>query len=182
MNMNMSMFTYKEGVADVVHKLASEGVYGDIPELVKRLWTTRKEATDTWTCWWENYLLDAGLTDKQAVRFSKEMATYSAEQCGITLYHIDNEEQKEVMDVHTWQAELFRSREFDEAARALACLYNYCEEHGLINNEAIDEEGRAYRAVSLELRQIGLDPTQRTYVEIVLNDEASGLRVETMAI
>ena len=179
----MDTFMYKEGVVNVINKLSRANIYGDIPELVNHLRNTRKEVTDTWLNWWENYLLDAGLTDGQAVEYSEEIAMYAAEECGITLYHIDNAEQKEVTDVYTWQAELFRSREFEQAARALAILYKYCESHGFIDSEAIDEDGRACRAVSLELRQIRCtDASQRMYAEVVLADEANGMRLETVAI
>ena len=180
--MSMNMFMYKEGVANVIAKLSYDGVYGNLPELVNKLWKTRKEHTDTWTFWWENYLLDAGLPEKQVVKYSKEMAIYSAAQCGIILYYIDAKKEKEVYDVHSWQAELFRSSEFEVAAEALARLYNYCEEHGLIDNEAVDAEGHAYRSVSLELHQFRRETTQRTAVEIILRDEASGYRAEQVTL
>ena len=179
----MDTFMYKEGVANVINKLSLAHIYGDIPELVNHLRNTRKEVTDTWLNWWENYLLDAGLADEQAVRCSEEIAMYAAEECGITLYHIDNETQKEVTDVYTWQAELFRSREFEQAARALAILYNYCESHGFIDSEAVDKDNISYKSVTLELRQIRYaDASQKTSVEVILNDEANGTRVESVRL
>ena len=179
----MDTFMYKEGVVNVINKLSHANIYGDIAELDKHLRNTRKEVTDTWLNWWENYLLDAGLTDKQAVEYREEIAMYAAEQCGVTLYHIDNVAQKEVKDVYTWQAELFRSQEFEQASRAMAILYSYCESHGFIDNEAVDKDGIAYRSVTLELRQIRYaDASQKTSVEVVLNDEANGTRVESVRL
>ena len=179
----MDTFMYKEGVVNVINKLSRANIYGDIPVLVNHLRNTRKEVTDTWLNWWENYLLDAGLADEQAVRYSEEIAMYAAEQCGITLYHIDNAAQKEVTDVYTWQAELFRSQEFEQAARAMAILYNYCESHGFIDSEAVDKDNTAYKSVALELRQIRYtDASQKTSVEVILNDEANGTRVESVRL
>lgn len=179
----MNTFMYKEGVVNVINELSAKHIYGDIPELVKHLQGTRKEVTDTWLNWWENYLLDAGLADEQVAEYSHEIAIYAAEQCGVTLYHIDNEAQKEVTDVYTWQAELFRSQAFEQAARAMAILYNYCKSHGFIDDEAVDKDNTAYKSVSLELRQIRYaDAPQKTSVEVILNDEANGTRVESIRL
>ena len=179
----MDVFMYKEGVVDVISKLSRDDIYGNIPELVRQLQLTRKEEYGSWLNWWENYLLDAGLTDKRVIEYSHEIAVYAAEQCGITLYHIDSETQKEVKDVYTWQAELFRSHEFEQAARALTHLYKYCEARGFIDNEATDENGRAYRSISLELRRTQFNGgSQRISVETILSDEANGTRVESITI
>ena len=179
----MDTFMYKEGVVNVINKLSNANIYGDIPTLVNHLRGTRKKVTNTWLNWWKNYLRDTGLADEQVAAYSYEIAMYAAEQCGITLYHIDNAAQKEVTDVYTWQAELFRSQEFEQAARAMAILYNYCESHGFIDREAVDANGNAYRSVSLELRQIRYtDASQRAYMEVVLTDEANGTRVESVRL
>ena len=179
----MYTFMYKEGVVNVINKLSRANIYGDIPVLVNHLRDTRKEVTRTWLNWWENYLLDAGLADEQAVSYSEEIAMYAAEQCGIIVYHIDDETQKEVTDVYTWQAELFRSYELEQAVRALGVLYRYCESHGFIDDEAVDKDNTAYRSVALELRQIRYaDASQKTSVEVILNDEANGTRVESIRL
>ena len=176
----MYTFMYKEGVVNVINKLSRANIYGDIAELDKHLRIIRKVEYGSWLTWWENYLLDAGLADEQAVKYSEEIAMYAAEQCGIIVYHIDDETQKEATDVYTWQAELFRSHEFEQAVRTLGVLYKYCENNGFIDREAVDENGNAYKSVTLELRQIRYtDASQKTSVEVVLTDEANGMRVES---
>ena len=179
----MYTFMYKEGVVNVINKLSNASIYGNMAELDKYLRIVRKVEYGSWLTWWENYLLDAGLADEQAVSYSEEIAMYAAEQCGIIVYHIDDETQKEVTDVYTWQAELFRSYELEQAVRALGVLYKYCENNGFIDREAADKDNIAYRSVSLELRQIRYaDASQRTFVEVILNDEANGTRVESIRL
>ena len=179
----MDTFMYKEGVVNVISKLSHAHIYGDIAELDKHLRIVRKVEYGSWLTWWENYLLSAGLADEQAVKYSEEIAMYAAEQCGIIVYHIDDETQKEVRDVYTQRAELFRSYELEQAVRTLGVLYKYCENNGFIDSEAVDKDGIAYRSVALELRQIRYaDASQRMYVEVVLTDEANGMRLETAII
>ena len=179
----MDTFMYKEGVVNVINKLSNANIYGDIAELDKHLRIVRKVEYGSWLTWWENYLLDAGLASEQVVRYSEEIAMYAAEQCGIIVYHIDDETQKEVKDVYTQRAELFRSYELEQAVRTLGVLYKYCENNGFIDREAVDENGNAYKSVSLELRQIRYaDAQQKTSVEVVLADEDNGTRVESIRL
>ena len=168
---------YKSGVAAVITKLAYDNIYGDQEELLKHMYSVKKTSTSQWRNWWHYWLKDAGLSEKLIDAYVDKYAMYSAEQCGVTLCDIDADTGKEVYDLYDKQAMLFRSEAFEKAAAALNELCDYCRDTGLIDYEAIDENGRAGISLSIAIQQTRYDSTQRTYMEVVMRDEKNKMSI-----
>ena len=150
--------TCKEGIADVIRKLASLGVYGDQIALITRLDRTCTAHVDAWQEWWHDWLLDAGVTrEQERTAIYNEIGLFSAEACNVRLYEVVSEYdgpilvEKEVDVVQVSKlASMTKSSLYKDIARQLNTLYRYCVDEGIISLPESDDQSVAIR---LELRQ-----------------------------
>lgn len=150
--------TCKEGIADVIQKLASLGVYGDQIALITRLDRTCTAHVDAWQGWWYNWLLDAGVTrEQERTAIYNEVGLLSAKACNVRLYEVVSEcdgpilVEKEVDVVQVSKlTSLTKTTLYKDIARQLNTLYRYCVDEGIISLPESDDQSVA---IKLELRQ-----------------------------
>lgn len=178
--------TCREGIADVIQKLSSLGVYGDQIALITRLDRTRTEHVDTWKEWWLDWLKDAGITREQELTAVYDViGLFSAKACSIRLYEVVSEYngpilvEKEVDLVQVSKlASLTKSDLYKDIVSKLNSLYKQCVDEGIIS---LPESDDCSSAIQLELRQFMWKVTDSVYastkVEVRVTDDSGAQSV-----
>lgn len=161
--------TCKEGIADVIQKLASLGVYGDQIALITRLDRTYMDHVDVWQEWWLDWLMDAGITREQDLTaIYNEVGLFSAKACNVRLYEVVSEYdgpilvEKEVDIVQVPKlASMTKIDLYKDIVNKLNILYRHCVDEGVITLSESDDQSTA---IQLELRQFMRKVTNSAYV------------------
>ena len=157
-NGTSKLCTCKEGIADVIQKLASLGVYGDQIALITKLDRTCTEHVDTWQEWWLDWLIAAGITREQELTaIYNEVGLLSAKACNVRLYEVVSEYdgpiliEKEVDIVQVSKlVSMTKTDLYKDIVSKLNALYKHCVNEGII---ALSESSDQSVALQLELRQ-----------------------------
>ena len=178
--------TCREGIADVIQKLSSLGVYGDQIALIIRLDRTRTEHVDTWKDWWLDWLMDAGVTREQELTaIYNEVGLFSAKACSVRLYDVVQEYNgpilvdKEVDVVQVSKlANLTKTDLYKDIVGKLNSLYRQCVDEGILS---LPESDDCSSAIQLELRQFMWKVTDSVYastkVEVRVTDDSGAQSV-----
>lgn len=165
----------KDGVISVMEKLRLHGIYGNQHALLNKLYHCKSAHIDEWSDWWSNWFKDAGVTSDYAKVLTDEIAMHAAKACGITIYHVeydeDTEQEEIVYDVYSKEAALLKSDEFINAAQALTELFNFCVSNGFIDTETVDKDGCGMATLGIQLQQFKSTNCNQTMVEVNIHDE-----------
>jgi hypothetical protein len=183
---NNLVCTCREGIADVIQKLSSLGVYGDQIALITRLDRTRTEHVDTWQDWWLNWLQNAGITREQELTaVYNVIGLFSAKACNIRLYDVVSEYEGPILVDKTVDvvqvsklASLTKSDLYKDIVSKLSSLYQQCVAEGILS---LPESDDCSSAIQLELRQFMWKVTDSVYastkVEVRVTDDSGAQSV-----
>lgn len=185
-NENNLVCTCREGIADVIQKLSSLGVYGDQIALITRLDRTQSEHVDTWQEWWQEWLKDAGITREQELTAVYDViGLFSAKACNIRLYEVVSEYEGPILVEKTVDvvqvsklASLTKSDLYKDIVSKLNSLYRQCVDEGILS---LSESDDCSSAIQLELRQFMWKVTDSVYastkVEVRVTDDSGAQSV-----
>ncbi len=180
MNFNESkVCTCREGIADVLHKLSSLGVYGDQISLITKLDRTQSEHVDTWEAWWLDWLINAGITREQELTaIYNVVGLFSAKACNVRLYEVVSEYDgpilvEKIVDVVQVSklASLTKSDLYTDIVSKLNSFYHQCIDEGVIT---LSESEDCSTAIQLELRQFMWKVTDSVYASTKVDVRVTG--------